>query len=324
MAVEVLFDPDVVVSALPASTSLTLAVPEGAQTGDIQVRVIHPLPDGGSISQLSGRKPFQVVWEFLDLEPIFSQYDFVSWSLNALSQGWENGPDIVFSINGKVGSWTRKRLWAIGQDSSESLLASFPTGYGNPRRNPITGHWFALIPGSGSGSTIDLVDMNTGETIFSTPNSWHYWTPRAFGFDSLGDLVIAADIVIPDAAWRLGLWRFEPGEQVVLDPSSPSALIPGVASNWGWQGEIAITDDDVIYCVDGDNDPNPAKIWRVPGFDGSPYQRIQMPFYASMSDYRDAIGKAYAKYNGKWHWSSSKEYANDILNNRVGRFPPLR
>jgi len=49
----------------------------------------------------------------------------------------------------------------------------------------------------------------------------------------------------------------------------------------------------------------------------------QMPFYASMAEYRHAIWEAYANYNGEWNYRKSRDYGKDILNNRVGIYPPL-
>lgn len=133
------------------------------------------------------------------------------------------------------------------------------------------GSWQAQLVNYSTGFVVATSDWGT--TFPSA--SYHIAT---FTFDQVtSDLIVAADYN-DGTSWHLCVWRTRPDEALELDPNSPKSIMPGGATaGWGWQGDIVVAGDGTVYAEDGDNWPDPAKIWKVTAANGGSYEAIEMP-----------------------------------------------
>ena len=280
-----------------SDTQISLTVPQGATSGPVTVTTTA-MANGQPLLQTSNPEDILVIWDTLDLSALLGTSNGVFG--NMLLPG--RADDVIATENNYLTGAVRFfDIQANGTTTSLlGTMANSVTGT-NSTIDPVSGDFYAIT--AGGAYTLVIADQNTGHVLYQGPNPpGQAWTPYCIRFDPQGDLIVAGARQGP--SWLLCLWRFAPGDPVVLDPNNAQSLMPGgVSAGWGWQGDMAVAGNGTIYAVDGDNYPGPEKLWMVPGQNGLPYETIPMPPSTAASEYpgygvwflaADCMGRAYA------------------------------
>ncbi len=282
--VEVVFSPAVAVTVNPSGSSIAVTVPQGAETGTVEVRVTHPVPGGDPLVQSSNSLVFQVIWHQLVADPIFpSQPGWYHgyYFANGLSQGYGQ---LAAGLSYWAASGSYAEYHAYSLDHSGAMEPGYGSsqygGWGRFIQDPVSGHWYNFVRNGACTNEGPRVirDLTAGAEVLTVPCG-SPWQLDAFAFSLAGDLVVAAHTGDVYSGYTLGLWRFAPGDTTALDPSSPNALVPDVPSGADlWFPDLEVAADGTIWCGLGGNDMSrPHSIWRIPGADGSPWQVFEMP-----------------------------------------------
>jgi hypothetical protein len=217
-----------------SDTQISVTVPPGATSCPVTVTTTA-MVDGQPLVQTSNAEDILVIWREFDLTPI----------LTSFSDGFDG-------------------LWPGSADDLYVKIGSYWLGGGPP----------VLIHVKADGSWDWTPDYDHG-VMNSVNDTWAYFTDtydttcleypagpqsvctcRAFGdcwvvgeaaFDGAGNLYVDAYTTVTGVGNLVGIWRFGPGEPILLDPNAANCLTPGGVPVLFGSWDLTVAADGTAY-----------------------------------------------------------------------------
>lgn len=260
---KVKFSPDLEAQPQAASPdTIRVVVPQDARSGKVAV-LRNCEVAGGVAVELSNSLPILVIWREMALQ---------SWAMfyNMLLPGDRSSVMALedYGVGGEISDYSS--LVRIFHDGTkESVFACVKLYRGNmawdPANRRVVAYLYQRYPEPG----VVLQSFPGGQVVWRCQSPCQWW-PQSFTFDPQGNLYVVGKGWI-GATLAFDVWRVKPGEDLVLDPAHPSALLPQpetLPSYGAWNDNL---------CVRTAGDGSVAFVYKwqeYPAYDAPLYSRL--------------------------------------------------
>jgi len=213
-----------------SDTQISVTVPPGAISGPVTVTTTA-MVNGQPLVQTSNPEDILVIWKDFDLTPILTSFS------DGFDGLWPGSADDLYV---KIGSYWLGGgppvLIHVKADGSWDWTPDYDHGV----MNPVNNTWAYFT------DTYDTtcLEYPAGQQSVCTCRAYEdCWVLGEAAFDGAGNIYVDAGTT----GDLLGIWRFGPGEPIVLDPNSANCLTPGGVPVLFGSCDLTVAADGTVY-----------------------------------------------------------------------------
>ncbi len=220
------------VTATPDSdTQISVTVPQGATDGPVSVTTTA-MVNGQPLVQTSNPEDILVIWKDFDLTPILASFS------DGFDGLWPGSSDDLYV---KMGSyWPGGGPPVLIHVKADGSWDWTPD-YDDWVMNPVNNTWAYFTDTYDTTCLEYPAGHQSVCTCRASEDCWVLGGEAAF--DGAGNIYVDAETT----GDLLGIWRFGPGEPIVLDPNSANCLTPGGVPVLFGSWDLTVAADGTVY-----------------------------------------------------------------------------